>query len=636
MANVLNIGTSALLSLQRAISVTGNNIANVNTEGFSRQRVEFAALPGQQTGAGVIGSGVTIAGITRSYDEFLAGDVRDRGANAAAAQAFADLTGRIDGILTDPNTGLAPAIDNFFSAMQDVANNPGSLPERQVLLGRGEVLADRFSYLDARLRDLSQESNIRIEGAARDINALARNLGELNDQIVLANATGTAPNDLLDSRDQVLNRLSELVGVNTVTQSDGAVNVFIGNGQSLVVGNNVTELTTFTNPDDPTEINIGVAGLVEPTDIGRFLTGGELGGTLSFRGEVLQAARSELGLLAIGISEAFNDQQNLGLDLNGDLGADFFATLEPAVSANRDNTGTGQVVGVVDDVSALTGDSYALSFDGTDYTLTNTRTNASQTGSGPSFSVDGVTITVSGSPAAGDSFEVSPTGNAASFFSVALDDPRQIAAASPLRSEQSLANAGTASLSELTVSDVAGLPLAGPVTLTFNPDALGVGVPGYDVAGIGGGPIAYDPSTDAAGIEVTLGGFSFRLEGSPQAGDSFRIENNVDGSGDNRNALALVDVQRAPVLFGGTTSFQDAYASLVADVAIRGSQARSTADTEGALLEQSRAALNSAQGVNLDEEAANLLRYQQAYQAAAQVIAVADEVFQTLLNATAR
>ena len=635
MADVLNIGTSALLSLQRAISVTGQNIANVNTEGFSRQQVNFAALEPQFTPVGFLGNGVQISSITRSYNEFLVGDVRDRTSSAAFSQTLADLTGRIDGVLADPDTGLAPVLDEFFAAVQDVANNPGALPERQVLIAQGEILADRFQYLDGQLRSLNSESNARVEGAVRDINALATSIAEINDQIAQANTVGSAANDLLDSRDQLINRLAEVVGVTTVEQSDGAINVFIGNGQSLVIGGAANQLNSFPNPDDPSRTGISVDGPA-PVDISGLLTGGELGAVLSFRTDVLDAAGSQLGLIAVGIAETFNAQQNLGMDLDGNIGAEFFTTLTPTVGAAGTNTGTGAIAATIVDVSGLTGDEYTLSFDGANYTLTNNRTGASQVGAGPSFSVDGFSITVSGSPAAGDSFSIAPVGNAASLIDVAISDPRQVAAASPLRSDTSLANAGSGTLSDLAVSDVTGLPLAGPVTLTFNPDALGAGVPGYDVTGIAGGPIAYDPSTQSAGVDVTLGGFSFRLEGVPQDGDSFSITNNLDGSGDNRNALAMADLQSARSLLGGTSSFQDAYGSIVAAVAVRGGQAEAAAQTEANLLQQSIAARDSANGVNLDEEAANLLRYQQAYQAAAQVVRVADEVFQILLNATSR
>jgi len=624
--------------LQRAISTTGHNIANVNTEGYSRQRVEFAALEPQLSGAGFIGSGVTIAAITRSYDEYLAGDVLTRTSSATGATALGDLSGRVDDILANPETGLAPVLDQFFAALQDVANNPGSLPERQVLLGQAEVLADRFAYLSDRFQGLDQEANVRIDNSVREINSFAESIAEINEQIVreTARSGGLAPNDLLDTRDQLLNRLSEVIGVTTVEQDDGAVSVLVGNGQALVVGNSVTKLETFTDPFDVTRLNVGIAGLSVQTDIGRFLSGGELGAVLDFREQVLDGARSDLGLIATGLASTFNEQHALGLDLNGNLGGNFFIPLEPTVSESVSNTGAGSVTALISDAAVLTGDEYRLSYDGASYTLTNTGSNVSTSGPGPVFSIDGIEITVAGAPAAGDEFLISPVAQGANLFELAVSDPRAFAAASPLRSSTSLANGGSGVLENLSVSDVASLPLAGNIVLTFNPDALGAGVPGYDVTGIAGGPLAYDPVSDANGLDVTLGDINFTLRGEPAQGDSFTIENNTDGSGDNRNALALAALQTDRTLKGGSASYQDAYASLLADVAVSTRQAKSAASTESALLEQSISARDSAQGVNLDEEAANLIRYQQAYQAAAQVIAVADEVFQTLLNATSR
>lgn len=638
MTDIFNIGTSALVSLQRAISTTGHNIANVNTEGYSRQRVDFAALPPQLSGAGFVGSGVTISGITRSYDAFLADDVLARTSSAFGSSMAADLTGRIDTLLASEDTGLATALDSFFSALQDVANNPGSLPERQVLVSEAQVLADRFQFLDSRLSQVDSEIAVKMEDAVQDINSISQSLAQLNEQIVseTIRAGGQSPNDLLDERDQLLEQLAQKVGINTVMQDDGAVNVFLGNGQSLVVGNTASTLATFADPYDAGRVSIGLAGFSTQTDISRFVSGGELGALIDARSSVVDGARGDLGVIAMGITSFVNDQHRLGLDLNGNLGADFFKPLGPLVTSQSTNTGTGSVTATLLDAGAITGDEYELRFDGASYILSNTTTGETQTGAGPTFTVDGVEITVSGAPANGDAFLISPVSQAGSLFEVQITDPRSVAAASPLRSETSLGNAGNGTLSGLTVDSVTGLPLAGSVTLTFNPDALGAGVPGFDVSGIAGGPIAYDPGVDSAGVSATLGDFTFTLGGIPREGDSFTIENNLDGSGDNRNILAMVDLQTAPLLAGGTASFQDSYSSLVAEVAVNSRQAQSGADTEQALLEQAISARDSVQGVNLDEEAANLIRYQQAYQAAARVIQVADEVFQTLLAATGR
>lgn len=637
MADVLNIGTSALLSLQRAISTTGHNIANVNTEGFSRQRVEFAAQEPQLFGGGFIGSGVTIASISRSYDQFIAADIFDRSSSAAGSRTLADLTGRVDNILADPATGLAPALDGFFAAAQDVASNPGSLPERQVFLGQANVLADRFQYLDDRLGDFNQDVNLRIEGAVQEINARAGQIAALNERISreTARSAGQPPNDLLDERDRVIGELAEIVGVTTLAQDDGATNILIGNGQALVVGTNASELTTFSDPFDSSRVSIGLSSLASRTDVSGFLGGGELGAALTFRDEVLDESRSSLGLLATGLAATVNEQQRLGQDLNGDLGVDLFRPLAPTISSNSNNTGAGAVSASIADPTDLTGDDYRLTFDGANYTLRNSRTNASVSGTGPALSFEGLEVNVTSAPDAGDEFLVSPAARGAGLFEVQISDPRLVAAAAPLRSGASLANAGSGELAELSVGDTGSLPLGSAVTLTFSDD-IGGGVPGFNVGGAVTGSVEFDPATDAAGLDAAIGDFSFTLRGTPVDGDSFTIEDNLDGTGDNRNALALAALQSERTLNGGTATYQDAYATLIGDVAVRAGQAQSAADTEASLLDQARGARDSAQGVNLDEEAANLIRYQQAYQAAAQVIAVADEVFQTLLAATRR
>lgn len=638
MANILNVGTSALLSLQQAITTTGHNIANVNTDGYSRQRVNFDTLTPQLSGGSYIGSGVATDSIERIFDQFLTSEVRNRTSSQSGFQAFSELASRIDGLLADPDVGLAPKLESFFGALQDVSNNPGSLPERQVLLGEAQGLADSFHYLNSNFSGINDELNVRIETTVSDINSLARNIAELNEQVVRATAEGggAPPNDLLDTRDQLITELSKKIDVTTVEQTDGAINVMVGNGQALVVGFSAQSLQTFDNPYDGTQTLVGISNLAgSVTDLGRFLDGGELGAALDFREQVLDPAINQLGLVAMGITATFNEQHQLGVDLNGQPGGDFFLPLDATFSANPNNSGASSINVAIGDAAALTGDDYNLRYNSGQWTLTNLSTNVSQTGAGP-FAVDGLTINVAGAPVDGDTFLIQPTRQGATLFDVVLNSTEDFAAASPLRSQEALTNIGSASIDGLNVTDASGLPLASQVTLTFNPDALGAGIPGFDVVGIAGGPIAFDPATESNGKTVSLGGFEFTLSGDPQAGDELIIENNTNGTGDNRNALVLAGLQTSNLLNGGKASYQDAYGSLVADIAVKTRQAESAANTEQVLLNQSIAARDSVSGVNLDEEAANLIRYQQAYQAAAQVISVADEMFQVLLNATRR
>lgn len=638
MADLLNLGTSALLSIQQAISTTGHNIANVNTEGFSRQRVNFDTVIPEFYGGNYLGNGVKVDSVERFYDQFLTNEVRNRTASQSEMQTFYDLSSRLDGLLADPAVGLSPAISKFFGAIQDVANNPGSLPERQVLMGEAQALADRFHYLDSAFRSIDAELNGRIEASVSDINSLATGIANLNRQVVEATARGAGqpPNDLLDARDQLITELSELIGVNTLEQSDGAINVTIGKGQSLVIGFNAEQLQTATNPNDGTQVVVGIASPTgEITDLSRFFTGGELGAVLDFRAQQLDPARNELGLVATGIAATFNEQHQLGLDLNGQPGGDFFLPLEATTAGFSGNSGLSSVNATISDATQLTGDDYNLRYDGSQWTLTNLSTKSVQTGAGP-FSVEGLTIGVAGAPVAGDAFSIQPTRQGATLFSVVAGGPEAFAAASPLRSSEALANTGSGKVGTLDITDPAALPLPGAVSLTFNPDALGAGVPGYDVTGIAGGPLAYDPALESNGKTFSLAGFDVTVSGVPDAGDALTIENNSSGTGDNRNALALSDLQTSRVLADGTATYQDVYGSLVADIAVQTRQAETGANTEGVLLQQATAARDSVSGVNLDEEAANLIQFQQAYQAAAQMIAVADELFQTLLAATRR
>jgi len=638
VADLLNVGTSALLSLQRAISTTGHNIANVNTEGYSRQRVNFDTLPSQFSGGNYIGSGVSTTSVQRSYDQFLTSEVRTRTASQSGFQAFYELSSRLDGLLADPAVGLAPALDSFFGVVQDVANNPGSLPERQVLLGEAQVLADRFHYLDGNFRNMGDELNTRIEGAVGEINSLAQSIADLNEEVVraTARATGEPPNDLLDARDQLINQLAEIIGVTTVEQSDGAVNVMVGKGQSLVVGFTAEQLQTAVDPYDGTQILVGSASPAGGiTDLSRFLSGGELGAALDFRERMLNPAINQLGMLATGIAATFNEQHQLGLDLNSQPGGEFFLPLNATFVAHPNNSGLTSLAVDISDATALTGDDYSLRFGGGQWTLTNLTTNVTQTGAGP-FAVDGLAINVAGAPVDGDAFVIQPTRQGATLFDVVLSRPEDFAAAFPLRSASELSNTGSAQIEGVVVTDASGLPLAGQVTLTFNPDALGIGLPGFDLTGIAGGPLSYDPATQSNGAAFSLGGIDFTVSGDPQSGDELTISNNTGGSGDNRNALALAGLQTSRELAGGTSSYQETYGRLVADIAVQSRQAETGATTESILLEQAVGARESVSGVNLDEEAANLIRFQQAYQAAAQMITVADQLFQTLLNATQR
>lgn len=636
MANILNMGTTALVSLQKAISTTGHNITNVNTDGYSRQRVVFDTLNPQYQGGMFFGSGVGVSSVERLHDQFLTQEVRGRTSSTAQYDTLASMNAYLDNILADSKVGLAPAVNRFFSAMDEVASDPSSLPQRQVLLGEAQNLADRFRYLDDTINSVSGQINTRINANVTQINSLASDIANLNGRIASSRIGpgNGASSDLLDERDRLLDQLAKHVGITTVPQTDGAINVMIGTGQALVAGSHTETLTTFTDPYDSEDLLVSVGG--SNADISRLIKGGELGAVFEFRNGGLANARSQIGLVAMGITGAVNQQNRLGQDLDGNFGDDLFTPLEPSVVDHPQNTGTASVAASVSDHTGLTGDNYSLYYDGSQYVLTNITTKVSQTGAGP-FTVDGVTITPSGAANTGDRFLINTATSAARDFEVAFTRPEAIAAAAPLRSEVTGSNLGTGQIELQPLADVSALPLASDAVFTFDPDALGVGVPGFVVSGgLTGGPLAYNPATDSDGVTFTLSGVSVELSGVPQDGDSLRLVNNTGGVGDNRNALAMAQLQTNDVLRGSTASFSDVYGGLVAEIGVSAQRAQNSADSETVLLNEAKAAKESVSGVNLDEEAANLLRFQQAYQAAAQVITVADQMFQTLLSATRR
>lgn len=645
MPDVLNIATSALLSYQRALATTGHNISNASVEGYSRQRTEFATQPPQFSGPGFQGSGVTVASVTRVYDQFQVEQVRTNTASYSQLEQFSALVEQVDNILADPNAGLSPALQSFFGSLQDLSDDPASTPVRQIVLSEATGLVQRFSTIDERIRTLGNNAERDINNIVSEINSLGTSIANINQDIILSSRNNgqILPNDLLDERDRLILSLSELVSTNTVQQTDGSLNVFIGSGQALVVGTTASQLVTLPNEFGGARQDIAIQLGATQSNITTFLTGGRLGATLDFRSQVIDPALNTLGRVATGIGALVNAQQNLGLDQQDNLGVDIFGIGGIGVAANINNPGTATVTATLVNAGNLTNSDYQLDFDGANYNLTRLNDGVTVfTTVGPApfnATVDGFNFAVTAGAAATDSFIIQPTAVAARDLSLLISNPSRIAAAAPLRTVTALPNSGNSSIDLLPVTNVTQIPLSGSggdISLTFDPDALGVGVPGFVVAGGPGGTLAYDPATESNGKTFTLGapfdGISFTVEGVPNTGDVLTITDNINGVGDNRNALLLAGLQSAITLSGNNT-FQSAYGELVAQVGTRAQQAFLTRDAQEVLLNQSIEAREATSGVNLDEEAADLVRLQQAFQAAAQVISIADSLFQEILSA---
>lgn len=634
MGDILRTGLSGLIAFQRSLATASHNIANANTPGYTRQRVELTNnrpdYVGGLSGPQYIGSGVSAVSVSRVYDNFLTEQARNYGSSVGQLEAKDRWTTQLDGVLGDGSTGLAPALKQFFASAQDVANSPASLPARQALLGQAETLAGQFNNLDGQMNVLRDGVNQDLRGAVTSINGLAESIAKANQAIATSVGGGaSAAPDLLDQRDQLVADLAQKVSVNTVIQSDGSMSVFIGNGQNLVMGAKANVLETKTSTTDPRKLDIQFkqGGSVITTAF----NSGEVGGLLAFQDQVLDPAQNKLGLMAVGLAQTFNDQHQLGMDLNGALGGEFFNIGAPTVGSNADNTGTGAFTAAIVDVSKVQPSDYEVKFDGTNYSAVRISDQKTILGSGDLAALntelgkDGLNLSLtSGASAAGDRFLIQPTRLMATSFGVKIKDASLFAAAAPIKTAASQSNTGTGKISVGEALDVTNANLLTPVNIQFT-DATH-----YTVNGVA------SATTYTSGADIDINGWRIQLTGAPATGDQFQISSNAGGVGDNRNALKLNELQTGKKLLNGASTYQDVQSQMVSEVGTQGSSARNTLKTQEALQEQAVQARDSVSGVNLDEEAANLMRYQQAYEAAAKVIQVGDAIIQTLLDAVRR
>ena len=629
MSSIFSIGLSGLNAAQAGLATTQHNIANANTPGYSMQQIVQSANTAQYTGSGYIGEGTNVITVKRVYNDFLNTQILQGQTQASQLSTYQTQVTQIDNMLADPNAGLSPALQGFFNSANTVANSPNSVPARQTLLSSAQSLAARFQSLNQQLTDINNSLNSQIGTSVTTVNSLAQQIATLNQNIVLAQGTGQPPNDLLDQRDQLISQLNQQIQSTVVKQTDGSYNVFVGNGQPLVVGNQSFGLKAVPSLTDPTrsEVAYTANGITIPLQqIG--VQGGVLGGLLAFRDQSLVPAQNQLGLVAIGIASAVNQQNQLGQDLNGVMGGNIFSVSTPLVNNSSSNAGNAVVAASITNANALTASNYTLTANGGgSYTLTRLSDNTVTNLASLPQTVDGFTVSLSsGAAVAGDSFLIRPTVNGAQNISVVISDPAKIAAAAPILASASLNNTGSAIISNGSVNPPApaNANLQTPVSITFtSPTTFTV---------TGAVPAVVGAVTYTSGQNISYNGWTAQISGTPAAGDVFNIAPNVNGKGDNRNALLMAGLQTQHTLSGGTTSFQGAYDQLVAQVGSTTSAMTQSSTAQTTMVNQLLQTQQSVSGVNLDEEAANLMRYQRAYQAAGKAIQVANTMFDTLLN----
>jgi flagellar hook-associated protein 1 FlgK len=618
-------GLSGLNAAQAALVTTGHNTANVNTPGYNRQTAQIASAgSANNPGVGFFGNGAKVVDVSRSYDQFLTSQLNQAQSANQSLTTYSTQIGQIDNLLANQTAGLAPQMQTLFSHVQAVANNPADPAARQQLISSTQALANQFRSMDQYLTGLNANVNDQVSGSVDQINTLAQQIAGLNKQVAAFSSPtgGQAPNDLLDQRDQLLSDLGQLVGTKVMVQQGGQFNVYMGNGQALVRGDQATRLAALSSAGDPGRIavaTVNAAGkTVEMQD--SLLSGGSLGGLLQFRSETLAPAQNALGRMALSLADTFNAQQKLGMDLNGKMGTDFFSQARPEVIANSRNTGP-TVLASFSDASKLTTSDYRVNVTGagaSDFTVTRLSDNTivnpdSQTGAYDGVKLEFPVAPPAPEPVAGDSFLLQPTRAGARDLTVRISDPAKVAAASPIITGNTAGNLGSGAITAGTVEAPYGSPAeldSAGVTLTYDSAT-------NELSGLSGGPVIYKP-----GEPIRLNGITVTISGTPAHGDTFTIAKNTGGVSDGGNALLLGALQNKKTLDNGTASVSDAYRQLV--------QIANTA--QASVTTQIRSAQQSVSGVNQDEETANLLMFQQMYQANAKVIQTASTLFDTVLG----
>lgn len=625
MSNLFITGLSGLQAFQRALDATSQNIANSNTEGYVRQRADFSTRESSLVGDVWVGSGVAVGRVRRVVNDFLADQSRTAQSSAARMEVFASQSARVANLLGNASGGLSSSLQRLQNAIEGVATEPASIAARQVMLGELQGTVAQLRSLDGRLRDFETEANGQIAAEVTAIDGLASGLAAMNREIAAAKASsGGVPNELMDERDRLLDKLAGKVALRFVPNQDGTVNVLVGQGQTLVLGDVAARVALQPDPTDVARQRVVLRTDGGTVDVTGSLTGGAIGGLVEFRSQVLDGARNELGRIGTVLAAALNDQHVKGIDLTGAPGGALLSVGAPQAIVPATNDGALTAGVTLADPRALTGADYQLSWSGSAWAARRLDTGATvpMTGDGSAgspFVFDGLSVEVTGTPALGDRVLLRPTREAVQSMAVQVGIPARIAAALPVRASAAVGNTGAASVSALEVQDPAHPDLRDAVSLSF---------PTATTVSIDGGPA----QPWAPGQAIDHNGWRLRIAGQPAAGDAFTVGDNGAGRGDNRNALQLSETLRGPLLESGTVSLADAATRLVSGVGNITQQAERNQDVQQLVYQESVKQRQGISGVNLDEEAANLLRYQQAYQASAQVIRAANEVFRMLID----
>jgi flagellar hook-associated protein 1 FlgK len=669
---------SGLNAAQGSLSVLSNNIANVNTPGYSRQQTTQNASANNQYGGVFIGSGTTLADVRRIYNDFLGAAYQSSTALNSDATAYAGQAAAIDKTLSDKTTGMSAALSAFFASLQTAAATPSDVSARQLLMTSAQTLSNRFNSISTQLTQQKETINSQLGTLSDQVNKLTSSIASLNNQITTAQGSSTsAPANLLDARNEAVRSLNELIGV-TATEKNGQFSITTGTGQSLVEGNIANTISAVPSKADNSQYTIQLKMGDTTMDIGNVVSGGTIGGLLRYRSDVLMPAINDLGRIAIATADSVNSQLGQGLDLNGDFGSSLFRDINSAAAISQrsqatsgNSVGSGNLNVTIADSSKLSTFDYKVTFtSGNQYNVVRSDGKAMgsfDTTTTPPPVIDGFTLALDGRGpmAAGDSFKVSPTATGASNIGVDLKDPNKLAFAGPLAGNASKTNTGTGSFTAPTLTlpiDInggattaqlrTGIENSMPVKMVFGKPAAD-GTQPYTISDAQGNPIGTGSIIPGQGNKITVNvpmrdasgalipgksfGFDTTVSGAPANGDSTTFSFNSGATSDGRNAQQLLGLQTKATVGAvdgnAGVSLVSANSRLVSQVGSKAAQANTDSTATGALLAANKAASNSVSQVNLDEEAGDMIKFQQYYTASSQIIKAAQETFSTLINA---
>ena len=666
--NLLNIANSGIRANSELLQTTSKNIANVNTDGYVRERTEHSTMIDNQVGRG---------NTYRLLNEFAQKQLNRDTSNKTFFDQFVTEASRVDTLFSEESNSLSTSVNSFFNNIQESLNQPSSSVARSLVMTDAQSLIEQMDRLSGIVIDQQSVMNEQLEIFSDEANNLIQNISTLNNKIAAVDGTSqeSGSSSLYNERDKAIRDLSALIDIETLDGPNGSKQIYMGTGEALVMENGTFNLFSLTGDPDPNfkELKLDVqGGKAVPLEVDASKLKGKIGGLLAFRDDILVPAQNQIGQMGLALADAFNQQNRLGMDANGKLGGDIFNIPTAKGFAYQANTGGAGVSATVEPGkgSNLPASDFIVTYTANPNEVSiqpvdnkgeplGAATTATFVGgeinsaNNPGVDLFGLQLTMAGVGNEGDKFQIKLNSEAAANITLATGRGEDLALASPIRTADDINNTGSGAISAGSVSSVT----AGGFTTTTPPALANGDITIVKAAGtndylISDGNGANVPITIAPpGKNVLAGlgapydgyGFDFDIEGSPATGDSFTLEFNKGGFDDNRNGLKLAELQNGDLVRQNVVSssdadnhktFNQAYAGLVTDIGVVTGQAKTNGAAFDALAQQSEAWYESLSGVNLDEEAANLLRFQQSYAASAQVLSAARSIFDTLLSAT--